>query len=117
MCIAGLKLPVSSTQILEALVVFSTFDFFRHMRGIVKTIAVQAKSRGGRVRAETMPFFGRIVTPIYAFAAFIPPVIHIGTLVLNKFQQPEWMSQFALSDGSSVEGCVESEGAVFPGLR
>ena len=100
MLIAGFNFPVPSTRMLEALVVFSAFDFFRHIRGTVKTIAVQAESKGGRVRAETTvtPFLGRIVTPIYVLAAYIPPAVYIGALVLNKFRQPEWMTQFALSD-------------------
>lgn len=98
MYIAGLNLLVSSTQALEALVVISAFDFFRHIRGIVKTIAVQAESKGGRVRAETTPSLGRIITPIYALATYIPPAVYIGALVLNKFRQPEWMTQFALTD-------------------
>ncbi|KAG8212880.1 hypothetical protein J3R82DRAFT_11213 [Butyriboletus roseoflavus] len=64
----------------------------------MKTIAVDAESKGGRIRAETMPILGRIVTPIHALATFIPPAVYIGALVLNKFRQPEWMAQFALSD-------------------
>ena len=98
MYIAGLNLPVSSTRVLEAFVVFSAFDFFRHIRGIVKSIAVQAESKGGHVRVETTPFLGRVVTPIHALAAYIPPAVYIGALVLNKLRQPMWMTQFALSD-------------------
>jgi hypothetical protein len=98
MYIAGLNLPVSSTRVLEAFVVFSTFDFFRYTRGIVRTIAVQAESKGGHVRVQTTPFLGRIVTPIHALAAYIPPAVYIAALVLNKFRQPVWMTQFALSD-------------------
>jgi len=98
MYIAGLNLPVSCTQGLEALVVFSTIEYFWHIRGVVKTIATQAESKGGRVRQETIPLLGRIVTPIHALAAWMPPVVYIGALVLNKFRQPEWMTRFALPD-------------------
>ncbi|KAH0833435.1 hypothetical protein J3R83DRAFT_12549 [Lanmaoa asiatica] len=98
MYIAGLNLPISSTQVVETLVVFSAVDFFRHVRGSMKTIAVHAESKGGRVRAETMPILGRIVIPIHALASFLPPAVYIGALVLNKFRQPVWMAQFALSD-------------------
>ncbi|KAF8124759.1 hypothetical protein EV363DRAFT_1419555 [Boletus edulis] len=98
MYIAGLNLPVSSTQALEALVAFSTLDYFRHIRGIVKTIGPQAESKGGRVRPESMPLLGRIVSPIHALAAWMPLAVYIGALVLNNFRQPEWMTRFALPD-------------------
>ncbi|KAI9460332.1 hypothetical protein HD554DRAFT_2197143 [Boletus coccyginus] len=98
MYIAGLNLLVSSTQAFEAFIVFSAFDFFRYLRGIVKTIAVQAESKGGRVRAGTTPSLGRVIALIHPLAAYIPPVVYIGAVVLNKFRQPEWMTQFALPD-------------------
>ena len=95
---AGLNLGISSTQVLEALVVFTAFDFFRYIGSTVKPIAVNAESKGGRIRAETMPILGQIVTHFHSPAAFVPPAVYIGALVLNKFRQPEWMAQFALSD-------------------
>lgn len=98
MYIAGLNLPISSPQVLEALVVFNGFDFFRHIRSCMRTVVAQAESKGGRIRAGTMPILGRIVTTIHALAVCVPPVVYIGVVVFNKFRQPEWMAQFALSN-------------------
>ncbi|KAF8442115.1 hypothetical protein L210DRAFT_3644282 [Boletus edulis BED1] len=68
------------------------------IRGIVKTIGPQAESKGRRVRPESMPLLGRIVSPIHGLAAWMPPAVYIGALVLNKLRQPEWMTRFALPD-------------------
>ncbi|KAG6372203.1 hypothetical protein JVT61DRAFT_7996 [Boletus reticuloceps] len=83
MYIAGLNLPRSPFQWPEVLVVLSTADYFR----------------GGRIRPESMPstFLGRFITPIHGLAIFIPPLVYVGALTLNRFQQPEWMARFAFS--------------------
>ena len=83
---------------LNILVIISVLDFFIHLRSCMKTVAVRAESQGGRIRAETMPLLGRIVTLLHALAFHIPPVVYVGALALNKLQQPEWMAQFALPD-------------------
>ncbi|KAF8124747.1 hypothetical protein EV363DRAFT_700269 [Boletus edulis] len=97
MYIAGLNLPLSQWP--EVLVVLSTADYFRHTFTGIKQLAVISESRGGRIRPESMPstFLGRIITPIHGLAIFIPPLVYVGALTLNRFQQPEWMAQFAFS--------------------
>ncbi|KAH0833414.1 hypothetical protein J3R83DRAFT_12527 [Lanmaoa asiatica] len=99
MYIAGLNLPFSPPQWLEGLVVLSTIDYFRYTISMMKDIAVISESKGGRIRPESMPptFLGRIISPIHGLAIFIPPLICVGALVLNRFQQPEWMARFAFS--------------------
>lgn len=99
MYIAGIKLPLSPPQWLEALVVLSTADYIRYSIAKMKELAVVSESKGGRIRPESMPptFLGRIITPIHALALFIPPLMYVGALVLNSFQPPEWMARFAFS--------------------
>ncbi|KAF8442102.1 hypothetical protein L210DRAFT_3611662 [Boletus edulis BED1] len=97
MYIAGLNLPLSQWP--EVLVVLSTADYFRHTFAGIKQLAVISESRGGRIRPESMPstFLGRIISPIHGLAIFIPPLVYVGALTLNRFQQPEWMARFAFS--------------------
>ncbi|KAF8124752.1 hypothetical protein EV363DRAFT_1353578 [Boletus edulis] len=99
MYIAGLELPLSPSQWPEVLVVLSTADYFRYIITRVKQLAVISESRGGRIRPESMPstFLGRIISPIHGLAIFIPPLVYVGALTLNRFQQPEWMARFAFS--------------------
>ncbi|KAG6372205.1 hypothetical protein JVT61DRAFT_7998 [Boletus reticuloceps] len=97
MYIAGLNLPLSQWP--EVLVVLSTADYFRYIITRVKQLAVISESRGGRIRPDSMPstFLGRFITPIQDIAIFIPPLVYVGALTLNRFQQPEWMARFAFS--------------------
>ncbi|KAF8442105.1 hypothetical protein L210DRAFT_3194430 [Boletus edulis BED1] len=97
MYIAGLNLPLSQWP--EVLVVLSTADYFRHTFTGIKHLTVISESSGGRIRPESMPstFLGRIITPIHGLAIVIPPLVYVGALTLNRFQQPEWMAQFAFS--------------------
>ncbi|KAG6372204.1 hypothetical protein JVT61DRAFT_7997 [Boletus reticuloceps] len=100
MYIAGLELPLSPSQWPEVLVVLSTADYFRHTITRIKQLAVISESRGGRIRPESMPstFLGRIsMNPIPGLAIFIPPLVYVGALTLNRFQQPEWMARYAFS--------------------
>jgi hypothetical protein len=99
MYIAGLKIPLSSPQWLEVLVVLSTADYIRYTLTKVKELAVVSESKGGRIRPESIPptFLGRIITPIHGLVIFIPPLVYVGALVLNRFQPPEWMARFAFA--------------------
>ncbi|KAI9455546.1 hypothetical protein HD554DRAFT_2030918 [Boletus coccyginus] len=99
MYIAGLKFPTPSPQWLEGLVVLSTADYIRYNIAKIKDLAVISESKGGRVRPESMPptFLGRIITPIHGLAILLPPLIYVSTLVLNRFEPPEWMARFAFS--------------------
>lgn len=116
MYIAGLKLPLSPPQCLEVLVVLSTADYVRY---IIAAVKVLSKSKGGRIRPESMPptLMGRIISPIHGLAIFIPPLVYVGALVFNGFQQPAWFARFTLSSemmestwGSAlrVAACVAS---------
>ena len=98
MYIAGLNLSISSTQMVEALVVFSVVDFLRYMRNSMKTLPVKAESTGGRIRVETVPRMGKIISGVHMLASYVPIVTYVGALVLNKFQQPAWMARFAFPD-------------------
>ena len=97
--LTSLRLPVSPPQWLEVLVVLSTVDFLWHTIASVKSFAVISESKAGRIRPDSMPptFMGRIITPIHGLATFVPPLVYIGVLVLNGFQQPEWLAKCTLS--------------------
>jgi len=99
MYIAGLRFPIPSPQWLEVLVVLSTADYIRYNIAKIKDLAVISESKGGRVRPESMPptFLGRIISPIHGLAIFLPPMIYVSTLILNRFEPPEWMARFAFS--------------------
>lgn len=101
MYIAGLRFPLSPPQWLEVLVVLSTTDYIRYTIGIVKTIAVASESKAGRIRPDRMPsmLLGRIISPIHGLATYVPPLIYVGALVLNRFEPPEWMARYALPSG------------------
>lgn len=98
MYIAGLRLPLSSPQWLEVLVVLGAADYIRYTVAKVKTLAVASESKAGRIRQDRVPstFLGRIVTPIHGLATVAPPMIYVGALVLNRFQPPEWIARYAL---------------------
>ncbi|KAF8442108.1 hypothetical protein L210DRAFT_3535795 [Boletus edulis BED1] len=89
----------SITYTVAVLVVLSTADYFRHTFTGIKQLVVISESRGGRIRPESIPstFLGRIITPIQDIAIFIPPLVYVGALTLNRFQQPEWIARFAFS--------------------
>jgi len=96
MYIAGLDLALSPPQALEALVVLSTGEYFRHSFAKISDLAVVSETKSGRIRTESMPptFLGRIITPIHALAMFTPPLIYVGAVVLNGFRQPDWFAKF-----------------------
>ncbi|KAI9460301.1 hypothetical protein HD554DRAFT_2294790, partial [Boletus coccyginus] len=99
MYIAGLKFPTPSPQWLEVLIVLSTADYIQYNIAKIKDLAVISESKGGHVRLESMPptFLGHIITPIHELAILLPPLIYVDTLVLNQFEQPEWMVRFVFS--------------------
>ncbi|KAF8442103.1 hypothetical protein L210DRAFT_3644273 [Boletus edulis BED1] len=100
MYIAGLELPLSPSQWPEVLVVLSTADYFRHAITRVKQLVVISESRGGRIRPESLPstFLGRIsMNPILGLVFFMWPLVYVGALTLNRFQQPDWMARYAFS--------------------
>lgn len=102
MYIAGLKSPLSPPQWLEVLVVLGTAEYFPYVTAKMKQLAVISESKAGKVRPESIPpaFLGRIITPIHRLAIFVPPLIYVGAVALNGFQQPDWMAKFAFPDGT-----------------
>ncbi|KIJ64445.1 hypothetical protein HYDPIDRAFT_90192 [Hydnomerulius pinastri MD-312] len=100
MYIAGLNLPISLSQGVEALVTLTTIDFFRYVMGRMRAVKVSSDEKGGRIRPETMPtsFLGRVISPIHGLATFVPPVAFILGVTLNSFKQPDWMLKMALPD-------------------
>ncbi|KAF9223284.1 hypothetical protein BS17DRAFT_781620 [Gyrodon lividus] len=100
MYIAGLNLPISSSQGLEALVVLATLDSFRYIITEVKSLAVRSESKGGRIRPESLPtsLLGRIISPIFGYSFVATPAVYVGVVVLNGFRQPDWMEKFAISN-------------------
>ncbi|KAF9228250.1 hypothetical protein BS17DRAFT_745575 [Gyrodon lividus] len=101
MYIARLDIPISFSQALEALFVFTIIDGFRYAVTKIKYTAANAEAKGGCIRPESLPtsFLGRIVTQIHTLATFIPPAVYGTAVVLNGFQQPDWIAKFAFSDG------------------
>ncbi|KAF8837061.1 hypothetical protein BDN67DRAFT_973480 [Paxillus ammoniavirescens] len=99
MHVVGPKVPISLSQGIEAIVVLTIANGLRYTITKVRSVAANAESKGGRIRPESIPtsFLARIVTPIQVLATFLPPVVYLSAVVLNGFQQPEWMAEFALS--------------------
>jgi len=96
--IAGLALPVSSTQAVEGLVVFTTFRFFQHGISRTRAIAPVAEAEAGAIRMMPTNFIGKAVTPVHGLAAFIPPVTYMLSVAVNRFIQPSWMQRMSLPD-------------------
>ncbi|KIK80523.1 hypothetical protein PAXRUDRAFT_833470 [Paxillus rubicundulus Ve08.2h10] len=100
MHIVGLDIPMSISHGIEAMVVLTITSGSVYSITKMRSVAANAEAKGGRIRTASMPtsFLARIVTPIQVLATFIPPLGYVCTVVLNGFQQPEWMAKFALSE-------------------
>jgi len=96
--IAGLALPVSSTQAVEGLVVFTTFRIFQHGISRIRAITPVAEAEAGAIRAMPTDFIGTAVTPVHGLATFIPPVTYMLSVAVNRFIQPSWMQRMSLPD-------------------
>ena len=99
MYIAGLRVPLSSSQWLEVLIILSTVDYIQYTIAKVKTLTVASESKARRIQQGHMPstYSGQIVTLIHGIATIALPVIYVGTLVLNQFHPPNpRMARYAL---------------------
>jgi len=96
--IAGLALPVSSTQAVEGLVVFTTFRFFQYNISSTRAIAPVAEAEAGAIRMMPTTFIAKAVTPVHGLAMSIPPVTYMLCVAVNRFIQPSWMQRMSLPD-------------------
>lgn len=95
--IAGLTIPISP-QAVEGLAVFTTLRFFQYGISRTRAIAPIATTESGAIRTSPTTFIGRAVTPLHAFASFIPPVAYVLCVAGNMFTQPAWMQRMSLSN-------------------
>jgi hypothetical protein len=100
MYIAGLNL--SHAQGIESMVCLTTaaqiFIASRQHRAAVR----HAESEGGSVIKLPASLAGRIVTPIHAAAVAVPPLVYLGSVILNGLIQPAWIQCWRLPFEISV---------------
>lgn len=99
MYIAGLHSLFPSPQAVEGLAVLVTADFFRYLLSKSGAPKVTTKGEGGLPITESASHpLDKIMFPIQALSALLPPVVYCTAVVFNNFQQPAWMSRFALPE-------------------
>jgi hypothetical protein len=113
MYIAGLNVPVTSTQALNALSWISALVWFS-----VCLPSTESQQRATREAGPTkfMPpgKKGKIVSFVHAFGVFIPMATFVVSLPLSVFHTPRWLAFMSLSMveehrvyvGLRVAGCV-----------
>lgn len=98
----------SSSRLLEFLIVLCTAHHYRYDMTSFMSASAHAESKSGPVQSDSMPTrLHRFITPLQALTYFFFPTIYIFAVVNNRFQQPPWMSTFALPevvDGVKVDG-------------
>jgi len=94
MYIAGLYL--SHTQGVESIVCLTLatqiFLAIRQHNVVVK----RAQAEGGPIVKEPTSFVGRYITPIHGVSVIVPVFAYLGSVVLNGFNQPEWLQRWRL---------------------
>ncbi|KAG2352920.1 hypothetical protein BDR07DRAFT_1311947 [Suillus spraguei] len=96
--LAGLTTLPSAAQIVEGLVVFTTFRHLQRILSGMRAIASVANAEAGSIRITPTSFIGKIITPIHGLSYFIPPATYILCVTFNRFVQPAWMLRMSLPD-------------------
>lgn len=100
MYIAGLHYTIPSPQGVEGLAVLTTADFFRFLLCKLRAPEVATESEGGLPIPESArhSYLDKLVFPVQGLSALLPPAVYCIAVVFNNFQQPAWMSRFALPE-------------------
>jgi hypothetical protein len=57
-----------------------------------------ASANGGGLKVSNVPIRARVATIVHASAFLVPLCGYIATTALNRFDQPDWLIDFALPD-------------------
>lgn len=100
MYIAGLHCAIPSPQGVEGLAILTTADFFRYLLWKSGSPEVTAEGEDGLPIPESTPrpVLDKLVFPVQALAALLPPAVYCVAVTFNNFQQPAWMLKFALPE-------------------
>ncbi|KAG2070433.1 hypothetical protein BDR04DRAFT_1100135 [Suillus decipiens] len=98
MYIADLTTLPSTTQIVEGLAVFTTFQHLQYVLSLTRAIAPVASAEAGSIRTTPTSFIGKIITPIHGLSFFVPTATYILCVTFNRFAQPAWMQRMSLPD-------------------
>jgi hypothetical protein len=112
MYIAGLYL--SHKQSIESIVCLTSvaqiFIGLRQHAGIIK----RADAEGGSVIKSPKSVVGRIITPVHFTAAIVPVFLYLGSVVVNRLEQPAWIQRWRLpyNIGAEEEAWVRTAACV-----
>ena len=89
-----------SQQGVEGLAVLTTADFFQYLLWNLKAPKVTTEEEGDLPIPEfaSRSLLDKLVFPVQSLTALLPPAVYCTAVVLNNFQQPAWMSKFALPE-------------------
>ncbi|KAH7916754.1 hypothetical protein BJ138DRAFT_1139083 [Hygrophoropsis aurantiaca] len=108
MYIAGINIPLTTSQAVEVAVSCTTFFSFVlafKQAGVADRVA---RTDGGSVQADSEPksLPGKMVTPVHNVAFMVPIITFPVAVGLNCFRQPGWMLQWALPN--NIDGCAKA---------
>jgi len=96
MYFAGLN--INHNNGLEGLVWLSTAGGLGYQLYKARLVAKLASAKGGKLKTKRIGNFATVSTIIHSTAFFAPLIAYIVSTALNAFEQPDWLTEFALPD-------------------